>query len=350
MQYSGGAPFTASSHTGSNINTVYKDALKDMNSSLVLPSTSIGAVLPKDPTSAPARPNEVAMLRGAQMSPMAQPLPPSNLLAGTPAPSPLSGAPQVPGGNTPSFNPPPSRGIAGGATSTAKPMPPPMSQSMAFPLKGTLKVTIPFDAKNKPLFSEIKDISIIPSIPGPMPPTVSTTTPVPVKVTPGVPPPPPPVKTAAAPVGVLSAPRPKPQPVGVLSPPRPKPIPPPPIKGAPPPPPQPVKSAAAPPPVKAAPIAPPRFFFGPKKVRTYSDGRQVIISRGQTVTTYPDGQKVVIRRGPTGGLITTTVQPNGVQVIKRGRKTITVQPDGSRVIVTRGFFGGTTTRVVKRRR
>jgi hypothetical protein len=94
------------------------------------------------------------------------------------------------------------------------------------------------------------------------------------------------------------------------------------------------------------PIAPPRVFVGPKRVRTYPDGRKVIISRGKAVTIYPNGQKVIMKRGPMGRMIKTTVHPSGQKVIQIGKKTITVQPDGRRVIVTRGILGKTRT-VVK---
>ena len=121
MQFSGAAPLTVSSHTGSKLDQVYRGALKDMNSSIILPPSFLGAVLPTD-VNAPSRPNEVLSMRGAQTTPMSQTQAPSNLLAGTPTPPPLSGAPQAPGGNLAPLTPSPNGGISTGITSTGKPM------------------------------------------------------------------------------------------------------------------------------------------------------------------------------------------------------------------------------------
>ena len=322
MQFSGAAPLTVSSHTGSKLDKVYRGALKDMNSSIVLPPSFLGAVLPTD-VNAPSRPNEVLSMRGAQTTPMSQPSAPSNLMAGTPAPPSLSGAPQAPGGNVPPMTPTPMGGISSGITSTGKPMPPPMKQSTGIPLKGTLKMTIPFDVNKKPLFSQIKDIFFIPTNPGPVPPVLASTAQTPVTMMAGAKPPVTPVKQQIGAVPASpAAPAPK-------------------QAAAPPAAPAPTAPAKLPP-----PVPPQAIMLGKKKVRTYPDGRQVVMRRGQSITTYPNGQKVIMRRGPMGRMITTTVKPDGSRVIQRGRKTITVQPDGRRVIVTRGIFG-TTTKVVQ---
>ena len=327
MQFSAAAPLTVSSHTGSKLDKVYRGALKDMNASIILPPSFLGAVLPTD-VNAPAKPNEVLSMRGAQTTPMSQSQAPSNLMAGTPAPPPLSGAPQAPGGNVTPMLPTPMGGISSGITSTGKPMPPPIKQSTGIPLKGTLKMTIPFDVNKKPLFSQIKDIFFIPTNPGPVPPVLASTTQTPVTMVAGARPPVTPVKqqTGAVPASP-GAPAPAPQ--------APK---------------QALASPGAPAPAKLPPPVPPQaIMLGKKKVRTYPDGRQVVMRRGVSITTYPNGQKVIMRRGPMGRMITTTVKPDGSRVIQKGRKTITVQPDGRRVIVTRGIFG-TTTKVVQGRR
>ena len=359
MQFSAAAPLTVSSHTGSKLDQVYRGALKDMNSSIILPPSFLGAVLPTD-VNAPAKPNEVLSMRGAQTTPMSQTQAPSNLMAGTPAPPPLSGAPQAPGGNVTPMLPTPMGGISAGITSTGKPMPPPIKQATAIPLKGTLKMTIPFDVNKKPLFSQIKDIFFIPTNPGPVPPVLASTTQTPVIVKPGAAPPVTPVKqqTGAVPASP-AAPAPKQAlappaaqtPKQALAPPAaqtPKQALAPPVAQTP-------KQALAPPaaaaPAKLPPPVPPQaIMLGKKKVRTYPDGRQVVMRRGESITTYPNGQKVIMRRGPMGRMITTTVKPDGSRVIQRGRKTITVQPDGRRVIVTRGIFGKTTTIVKGPRR
>jgi hypothetical protein len=306
-----------------------------MNSSIILPPSFLGAVLPTD-VNAPAKPNEVLSMRGAQTTPMSQTQAPSNLMAGTPAPPPLSGAPQAPGGNVTPMLPTPMGGISAGITSTGKPMPPPIKQATAIPLKGTLKMTIPFDVNKKPLFSQIKDIFFIPTNPGPVPPVLASTTQTPVIVKPGAAPPVTPVKQQT---GAVPAPPAAQTPKQALAPPAA----------------QTPKQALAPPvaqtPAKLPPPIPPQaIMLGKKKVRTYPDGRQVVMRRGESITTYPNGQKVIMRRGPMGRMITTTVKPDGSRVIQRGRKTITVQPNGSRVIVTRGIFGKTTTVVKAPRR
>jgi hypothetical protein len=343
MQFSAAAPLTVSSHTGSKLDKVYRDSLKDMNASIILPPSFLGAVLPTD-VNAPSRPNEVLSMRGSQITPMSQTQAPSNLMAGTPAPPPLSGAPQAPGGNLTPMTPSPMGGISSGITSTGKPMPPPIKQSTGIPLKGTLKMTIPFDVNKKPLFSQIKDIFFIPTNPGPVPPVLASTAQTPVTMVAGARPPVTPVKqqTGAVPASPAA-----PAPKQALAPPAPQT----PKQALAPPAPQTPKQALAPPapqtPAKLPPPVPPQaIMLGKKKVRTYPDGRQVVMRRGQSITTYPNGQKVIMRRGPMGRMITTTVKPDGSRVIQRGRKTITVQPNGSRVIVTRGIFG-TTTKVVQ---
>ena len=112
---------------------------------------------------------------------------PSNLMAGAPAPKPLdSSMPEVPGGNAPKSDgtifpsggslpsytsaPGGSSFKPAGSGSSFKPAGPPLAvkNPPAFPLKGTLKVTVPYN-QNKPDYSKISDISFVPSKPGPSP-------------------------------------------------------------------------------------------------------------------------------------------------------------------------------------
>ena len=197
MQFDGGAPFTSSSQKPDNFQKTYRKSLNTIQPSLLLPGPTAPMkeqVLKKPPTR-----TELPVMRGTK--PAGPPLgkvgsapggpakggpggpakggpggakDPSNLMAGAPAPKPLDSAmPEVPGGNAP--GPDGSGGslpaYQSAPNSTAfRPAGPPLAvkDPPKFPIKGTLKVTVPYN-QNKPDYSHISDISFVPSKPGPSP-------------------------------------------------------------------------------------------------------------------------------------------------------------------------------------
>ena len=209
MQFDGGAPFTSSSQKPDNFQKTYRKSLNTIQPSLLLPRPTAPMkeqVLKKPPTR-----TELPVMRGTK--PAGPPLgkvgsapggpakggpggpggpakggpakggpggakDPSNLMAGAPAPKPLDSAmPEVPGGNAP--GPDGTIFPSGGSlpayqsapNSTAfRPAGPPLAvkDPPKFPIKGTLKVTVPYN-QNKPDYSHISDISFVPSKPGPSP-------------------------------------------------------------------------------------------------------------------------------------------------------------------------------------
>lgn len=202
MQFDGGAPFTSSSQKPDNFQKTYRKSLNTIQPSLLLPGPTAPMkeqVLKKPPTR-----TELPVMRGTKPAgpplgkvggapggesggaPLGGPAKggpggakdPSNLMAGAPAPKPLDSAmPEVPGGNAP--GPDGTIFPSGGSlpayqsapNSTAfRPAGPPLAvkDPPKFPIKGTLKVTVPYN-QNKPDYSHISDISFVPSKPGPSP-------------------------------------------------------------------------------------------------------------------------------------------------------------------------------------
>ena len=319
------APNSRSSHTGTTKKGIISRLYKDL-SSMFLISTPVGP-MKKENVPDVKKPNELFALRGTTK---AQPITqgPSNMMAGTPPPKPLKGAPQPPGGNAPA--PPsmmggggPSMGgsgpMGGGATgpktpgalpTPGRPLPgvPPGSRieckkdkckfttSPSSTIQGIISMTIPVDTSNKPVLSQIKDISFIPG------------------------------NAAAATLGV--------------------------------------------------PITKTNTIV----VKTKEDGTKVAIKKldnGKVVQlpgtivkqTLPNGKVIEVRKTPDGRTISVrpTPKPASAQpveprffgpkrapgpgtYVKQGplgtKTTITVKPDGTKVIVKKNVFGGTTTKVV----
>ena len=109
------APTTSSSHTGTTTKGILSRLYKNLTSSILI-STPVGPMKTQNVPDV-KKPDQLFALRGTVSQPKQQP--PSNIMAGTPSPKPLSGAPKPPGGNVP----PPimSGALGGGGGGGAKP-------------------------------------------------------------------------------------------------------------------------------------------------------------------------------------------------------------------------------------
>ena len=197
-----GPPRSKSSHTGTTKKGILEKLFKDL-SSMFLISTPVGA-MKKENVPDVNKPSELFALRGTLKKPTGPPAQkPSNVMAGTPPPKPLKGAPQPPGGNAPS---PPAMGgggvggpmggggaapgggagagpaapggpkVAGALPTAGAPLPgvPAGSRiqctkdkcdfttSPSSTIQGIISMTIPVDTANKPILSQIKNVTFIP--------------------------------------------------------------------------------------------------------------------------------------------------------------------------------------------
>jgi hypothetical protein len=292
-----GAPFTESSHTKKQIGTTVQKSLQAVDSSVVQNQVPMFQMDTTNEVPPSKQQSGIPLsMRGmpTQGLGLAGP-PPSNMMAGQIPPKPLSAAPA------------PVLGTPGASMTTGKPggtgslvlkkeqlsIPIPKNS----PVAGTLRIEIPYQ-NNKPLFKRIKDVIFVPS---------SSATPT----------------AAAAPKPPMAVAAPKP-PMAVAAP-------------------KPPMAVAAPNPPMAVAAPKPPMAVAPRRKR----GRMVVLGRGKAVKTYPDGRRVIMKRGRFGRMVTTTIKPNGVRVIQQGRRTVLIQPNGQRVITKRGPFGGVTVVTVK---
>ena len=283
-----GAPFTESSHTKKQIGTTVQKSLQAVDSSVVQNQVPMFQMDTTNEVPPSKQQSGIPLsMRGmpTQGLGLAGP-PPSNMMAGQIPPKPLSAAPA------------PVLGTPGASMTTGKPggtgslvlkkeqlsIPIPKNS----PVAGTLRIEIPYQ-NNKPLFKRIKDVIFVPS---------SSATPTAV--------------AAPKPSTAVAAPKPS-------------------------------TAVAAPKPSTAAAAPKPPMVVAPRRKR----GRMVVLGRGKAVKTYPDGRRVIMKRGRFGRMVTTTIKPNGVRVIQQGRRTVLIQPNGQRVITKRGPFGGVTVVTVK---
>ena len=307
-------PQSQSSHTGTTKESILSKLYKDLTSALLI-STPVGPMKTQNVPDV-KKPDQLFALRGTVSQPKQQP--PSNIMAGTPSPKPLSGAPKPPGGNLS-----PSPGALGGSASgpgalggsasgpgpqrpgvpgavgpgpqrptVAGPPPAPIvcngtnckaTTSAVSPLQGTISMTIPMDASNKPDLAHITNVSFIPfTAAGTIGTSVAPLKKPEVKVT---------VKPDGTKVKVITYPNGRQvtvtkNPNGQIT--------------------RTVSGPKAPPPFA---VSPPRFYSGPPKTTVYSDGRKVTISKGRAITVYPDGRTVIVTRGFGGRINRKVVSP-----------------------------------------
>ena len=329
------APTTSSSHTGTTTKGILSRLYKNLTSSILI-STPVGPMKTQNVPDV-KKPDQLFALRGTVSQPKQQP--PSNIMAGTPSPKPMKGAPQPPGGNLS-----PSPGALGGSASgpgalggsasgpgavgpgpqrpgvpgpqrpgvpgpqrpgvpgavgpgpqrptVAGPPPAPIvcngtnckaTTSAVSPLQGTISMTIPMDASNKPDLAHITNVSFIPfTAAGTIGTSVAPLKKPEVKVT---------VKPDGTKVKVITYPNGRQvtvtkNPNGQIT--------------------RTVSGPKAPPPKT---VLPPRFYSGPPKTTVYSDGRKVTISKGRAITVYPDGRTVIVTRGFGGRINRKVVSP-----------------------------------------